>query len=420
MAFTNSSSVLEQDYGETISAVEAYIRENEFWDPFGVMYAYIDRFTGKPFERDFITPIKVPRRADIDPWSYWAYEDTVETTGAYIYGLVSKYRVTGDLACLELAQAAWRSLRNIYYASQVYGIGSFLRPYGGFENMGKWTEPLGTDQASPMFGGLYFYMKYADKQTREEISDVLLKSITWYEQQGFRYLYYKNFIHEWAPLHQHAAAYYLPAIAWAAEVTGDERWRSHLDAGFERFNRQEYNLYESLNWGTEIAVLKGVLGDRIGDYFTEERMGEGFAACQEALSLYSEPGMTWRIHPESAEPGFKPYVQESFNSDVGFGFAGLATVHGGRTRPRREMHFLCGLAELGYPGAYEQAVEILGCRRNVPEDFLEYNAEDYDDLPETVHLYARGIGAFLFEWWRNYWWLRDIEKRNSEGRPKPV
>ena len=34
---------------------------------------------------------------------------------------------------------------------------------------------------------------------------------------------------------------------------------------------------------------------------------------------------------------------------------------------------------------------------------LQKLAEDYDRLPETVHLYARSVGVNLVEWWRNYW-----------------
>ena len=411
----NTPYALEQQYGRIAGELDSYIDSTGFWDPSGLMYAYIDVSTGRPFEPEFITNTKVPRRADVDPWAWWTYEDTVESTGVYIDGLIRKYRVTGDAACLDRARSAWESLRNIYYASQVYGIGSFLRPYGGFEGMGRFVEPLGTDQASPMFSGLYFYMRYADDQTRAEIADIMLKTLTWYEQQGFKYFYYKNFIHHWEPATQHAAAYYLPAIAWAAQVTGEDRWRNHLEAGLALFRQPDYTIYDSFCWGGDLAVLRDVFGDRIADYLTSEIKDKGFARCQEALSVFDEPGMTWRVHPESAEPGFQPYVRPDFNRNEGFGFAYLATVHGGRARPRRELHFLCGLAELGYPGAFERAVEVLGCRNNVPGDFMEFLSEDYDNLPETVHIYARSVGAILFEWWRDYWWLREIESRKTTG-----
>ena len=97
----------------------------------------------------------MPRRADIDPWAWWTYENSIENTGMYFDALVRKYEVTGDAACLQRCAELWLTVRDIYYASQVYGIGSFLRPYGGFEKMGQFAEPLGTDQAAPLFHGLY-------------------------------------------------------------------------------------------------------------------------------------------------------------------------------------------------------------------------------------------------------------------------
>jgi len=56
----------------------------------------IDSHTDRPFDREFITEEKVPRRALFDPGSYWTYEHTIITMGHYIDGLVLKYDVTGN------------------------------------------------------------------------------------------------------------------------------------------------------------------------------------------------------------------------------------------------------------------------------------------------------------------------------------
>ena len=52
----------------------------------------------------------------------------------------------------------------------------------------------------------------------------------------------------------------------------------------------------------------------------------------------------------------------------------------------------------------------MSCRRRVPQDFTSFLSEDYGDLPETVHLYARSVGVGMVQWLRNYWLLRSIEE----------
>lgn len=127
---------------ETAQQVEAYIEKNLF-DNAGIMYSSIDSHTGKPFERDFITSVKVPRRAVFDPWSYQTYEDSILIIGLYIDGLILKYGVKSDNVCLKRADELWAVVKNIYSCSQIHGIGTFLRPYGGYLTMSQFMEPLG-------------------------------------------------------------------------------------------------------------------------------------------------------------------------------------------------------------------------------------------------------------------------------------
>jgi len=402
--------VLGQQHAEVADRIEAYF-EAFFWDPNSLVYGGIDVFTNRPIARELLTRTTVPRRAaQVDPWAYWAYEDSVQNTGIYLDGQVLKYEVTGDPACLEKAKRAWLTLRNIYSASQVYGNGSFLRPYGGFEEMHRFVEPLGTDQASPTLCGLYRYMKHADESARAEITDLLLQSITWYERQEFKYFYYKCFIHEWNTTYQHAASYYLPAIAFAAKTTGEQCWARHLREKTALFGHDGFNVFNSLYWGSDLPVLKDILGEEFDQVFTRELLDDANHRCEEALAAYNEPGMVKRYFPESVRPGFTPYMADWFDPDAGMGFPYFGSVHQGRSRPRMEGHFLCGMAAIGYPGAHERAVEILSLRTRVPEDFTDFLVEDYDLLPEEVHLFARTVCAILPEAWRDYWLLRHNER----------
>ncbi|MHC4887509.1 MAG: hypothetical protein ACYTGH_20730, partial [Planctomycetota bacterium] len=83
----------------TADQVGAYI-EGHLFDKAGILYSAIDGHTGAPYDQDFITPIKVPRRAHDNPWAFWTYEDSILGTGLYIDALMQQYAVTGDDACL--------------------------------------------------------------------------------------------------------------------------------------------------------------------------------------------------------------------------------------------------------------------------------------------------------------------------------
>jgi hypothetical protein len=47
----------------------------------------------------------------------------------------------------------------------------------------------------------------------------------------------------------------------------------------------------------------------------------------------------------------------------------------------------------------------------VPDDFTDFLAEDYPQLPIEVNLFAGSVGNILVEWWRDYRLLRQAEMR---------
>lgn len=399
---------------DTAARAAAFI-EAKLFDAQGIMYSGVDAMTGEPLARDFITPMKVPRRADIDPWAYWTYEDSIMGMGQYIDALVLEHEVTGAAAALERCASLWRVVRNVFSASQVHGIGSFLRPYGGYVQMHDFLEPLGTDQAGPLFHGLYRYLPHADALTRRRIEDVLLKTLGWYEQQGFEYFYYKFMIHSWEPGEGpviHNASYYLPAIAWAAQRTGDAKWRDHLDERVARFTRGEQSVYDGFHWASDLPILRDILGAAFDRAFPAAVLRAGYDRAMKELAAYIEPGLTKFMCPEAkTDADFKPGLSASFDRGQSMGFAYFHTRHHGRTRPRHERCHLAALAAVGVPGAFEQAVDLLNQRHRIPEDFTAMCIEDYDRLPETVHLYARSVGIGLVGWLRDYWLLRQVEQR---------
>jgi hypothetical protein len=284
--------------------------------------------------------------------------------------------------------------------------------------MGAFMEPLGTDQASPLFSGLYRYLPYAEAEVAADMRRVMLNMLAWYEQQGFKYFYYKAFIHSYAPHalnSTHANSYYLPALAWAAQTCPEDlRWQRHLDQRLGYFVDGQYQIYPpgvyqpAFCWGSDMDVLHYLLGARFDEVFGPLLDG-AYQRLTEVLAGYAEPGTVERLCPESAEPGFQPSVAEAPDPELDpLGFAYFRTRHQGRTRPRAERHFLMALAAIGYrtEETVPRAAELLALSQAVPADFSEFLSEDYDRLPETVHLYARSVGVNLVGWWRDYWLLR--------------
>jgi len=257
---------MEDKLNQTATLIEQYIEEHLF-DPAGIMYAYVDVRTGQPFDRAAITTRQTPVRAHFDPWSYWTYEDSIQTTGVYLDGLVRQYEVTRVPVCLERAHKTLARHSQHLRLLASLGHRKFLRPYGGYLTMRAFAEPLGTDQASTLCSGLYRYSQHADTETRTQIADVMVKTLSWYEQQDFAYFYYKAFIHSWNADFQHAASYYLPAIAWAAKATGEKKWRDLLTAKLALF--QDPAL-PNLPVGPRFILL----GQRPAD--AEELLGEEF------------------------------------------------------------------------------------------------------------------------------------------------
>ncbi len=374
------------DLQNTASQAEQYINGHLF-DVDGLMYSYVDVRTGRPFDETYVAHFKeealqakawqANRRADSDPVTYWSYEDSVITAGHYMVALVLKYEVTGDAKALEQAFKIWERYRLCYYASQVYGEGSFLRPYGGFAGgfagMSRWMEPLGTDQASPLLRGQYALWKHAQGEQKSELTDIMVKTLSWYERQNFKYLWYKSIVHSWNDS-AHAGSYYFPAIVFAAKVTGDEKWRKLQQAKLPGASR---DVTATFKFGGDLIMLADLLGPEEFERACPKAVLDGaYEAELKYLATFSLPGMRRAEGP------------------------GVRSVH--------TVQSLCGLAGIGYPGAAEKALEIMATVKRVPDDFTVFLADAPEKLPEAgfVQLQAYAVGVLLVVWYRNYWILR--------------
>ena len=169
--------------------------------------------------------------------------------------------------------------------------------------------------------------------------------------------------------------------------------------------------------GTVEAYIATNLFDPVGLMYSgiDSHTNQPFARDE-----YEQPGFFKRLCPESADPDFRPSVDPDFDpEDVGrhLGHAYYATRHHGRCLPRHEHHLLLALASVGHKPdeTLSRAAELLALRSQVPCDFTDWISDDYEKLPETVHIYARSVGVGMVGWWRDFWLLRSLTANHGQG-----
>jgi len=168
-------------------------------------------------------------------------------------------------------------------------------------------------------------------------------------------------------------------MAFAAQVTGEEKWRKLLQEKLPLAQGSGSDLMNTFKRGSDLVMLAELLGPDFEQAFPQALLDSGYQEALEYLAQFTLPGMT-------APAG-----------------------SGARTRPEeRGFYFLCGLVTLGHPGAAEKALSVLSAPKKVPEDFTTFLSDDSDKLPKTryVQLQARAVGYQLIMWYRNYWILR--------------
>ncbi len=195
------------------------------FDDDGILYAYTDVQTGTAFSSELMNNMYLDLYHVPDPVHYWSNEDSMQYSGLLLYALYEKYVTTRDPSVIERMDQIYRGVRKVYDVSQRTEPGSFSRPYGGLSNMTKYNEPLGTDQAGSLFWGLWLYGKVADQSTRAEIDEMNIRTVDWYREQDYSYLYYQFHVHgsrgDEMRYQGHSLCYYLPSLLWAYQVTGE-------------------------------------------------------------------------------------------------------------------------------------------------------------------------------------------------------
>ncbi|HEY3132317.1 MAG TPA: hypothetical protein VGL91_22875, partial [Acidobacteriota bacterium] len=150
--------------------LESYLFQH-FFDPDGILYAYIDIQTGKPFSSEYMSTQYLDLFHVPNPVHYWSNEDSMQYSGYLLAALYEKYMATKDSRVIEQMNQIYRGIKKVYDLSQSLEPNSFSRPYGGLQNMARYKEPLGTDQAQSLFWGLWLFRQLADERLQPQIDE---------------------------------------------------------------------------------------------------------------------------------------------------------------------------------------------------------------------------------------------------------
>lgn len=218
-----------------------------FFDADGVLRGAFNVRTLAPFTAEWgqtQTQPKLPEPLAIDYAQATMYEDTWDASGNYLEYLRARYDVTGEPHLLgemhRIAQMAVDVYRednqNLLWEWEARA--GFMRQlYAGRYGTWPYPETLGTDQFSPLMWGLQQVYEYLDTATRADIEELLIGTLGWFMRRNFAYVYRGTIIHhiDWG---EHALAYYIPALAWAYQVTGET---SYLKAYEQLHTQYLYN-----------------------------------------------------------------------------------------------------------------------------------------------------------------------------------
>ena len=230
---------------ELCSQYQNYL-EKYLFDVSGVPLCTLDRITNKIFDQEYyetqayLNCELFQGRAD-----YAAYEDSWANVGMYMTALVNRYTISKETKSLDEINRMAELIVRVFDESQSIEPGFHKRLYGGIGALRKWEEPLGTDQHVFVLHGSWSCYDLLDEKMQEKIKRVTTESLLWYMRKGYRYNYRRAVLHglEAEPGHPnvyaglHALSYYIPALLWSYELTGEKRFIDDYEWLMDRYIR---------------------------------------------------------------------------------------------------------------------------------------------------------------------------------------
>lgn len=412
--------------GRMCAEYEQIIR-NRLWDKDGVMICYFDIKTMKPFEQAYFekqsTSVIWQNRAD-----FFVYEDSFCIMGIYLDMLKSRYDVTKDSKAVSEMERICRLFVDTFEDSQKIERGFHKRLYGGIGANRPWEEPLGTDQHVYVLPGCWKVYNLLSPELRNKVKHMTTESLLWYMRKGYRYIYNNYIYHEIEPVPDtmkskmqacfegpHALSYYLPALLWCHELTGEKRYIDDYNWMMDRYVRKasaemherQFNRWAGLFMAYQLAPEKdkqtwaGIVDELMIPYMTVmKRIAENNGIGPQ-FEKWLNP--QWdAVKADTLPRTIREMVRENPDTTITdyLRYCPLMQVRDmldyARMRP--------GKADIG------SLKQILLCA-GTPSHFAMYYDPSFSIMPENLDYYARwGMGHSYVAWVASYYRLKSMNE----------
>lgn len=410
---------------ERMSAEYIRLYPDHFMDRDGLIYSCVDRTTMRPFTQEFYeTQVWSPHAIHENRADFLAYEDTMNNMGVYLDMLKYAYLGTGDAYYLDEIHRVCRLLVRIFDKSQSIEPGFFKRPYGGLGAVRQRQEPLGTDQAYAILAGTREVYDLLEPDLQAEVKRMTVDSLLWYARQGYRYVYYHIHYHaiEAGPFDKgtfggrHALSYYVPALLWCYEITGERRFIDDYHWMFDRYIRDR-DLSENARafsrwWG--LLVTSELAPEEHQPFFRDltEQMMSRYLVVLDRLAEHNSvgPGYTSWLEPDWSFV-FNPPDLPDLDKE------GTLRQRGDMLRSWIRYAPLMQIRDIvHYAGQRPGAVNLDTVKRvlvqaDTPYHFCYYYDPTESVLPPKMRFYDRYMVPHSYSGWLGaYWRMRHMER----------
>lgn len=163
-----------------------------------------------------------------DPAAYMAYEDSLMATGEYAHSQVLRFQLTGEAEALAAAAHQVSAILRVLFEGAKFEKGFLPKPFGGIGRCAHLSHELSPDQYIKCMAALRAYQPYAPPSLSRTIDDYLVAIADYFTARRFLHPRRESMVvtPENRP---HAAAHYIPALAIASRITGDQGYLDRLE-----------------------------------------------------------------------------------------------------------------------------------------------------------------------------------------------
>jgi len=229
-------------YGETLEEIESTIQtivESIFRDASGLMISGVNATTMKPLRPEEVTG----RQWGIGGWwenagiprefknTAMTFENSHQTAGKYLDGLVDKYVVTGDPKVLGYAKGTVKATVTLWEtaaATHGYGKGWLPKPYAGLDRIAEMYETSVDQYSDITFGLEKYYRELATPEEKVQLAELFLSFADWWIDHNYTTSFMGRTVW-WDRVHVLAQAYFLYLFQLAHSLAPRKKYLEGFD-----------------------------------------------------------------------------------------------------------------------------------------------------------------------------------------------